>query len=52
MEITIRVHTGEKKKKMSQGKAYKQYLGNTENQAELIDRFCCNHKSGNNRLYF
>ena len=25
--------------KMSQGKAYKQYLENTENKAELIDRF-------------
>ena len=29
--------------KMSQGKAYKQYLENTENKAELIDRFCKIH---------
>ena len=28
--------------KMSQGKVYKQYLENTENKAELIDRFCKN----------
>ena len=26
--------------KMSQGKAYKQYLENTDNQAQLSDRFC------------
>ena len=26
--------------KMSQGKAYKQYLENTKNKGELIDRFC------------
>ena len=31
--------------KMSQGKAYKQYLENTENKAELIDRFCKIHPS-------
>ena len=29
--------------KMSQGKAYKQYLENTENKAELIDQFCKIH---------
>ena len=29
--------------KMSQGKAYKQYLENTENKAEIIDRFCKIH---------
>ena len=28
---------------MSQGKAYKQYLENTETKAELIDRFCKIH---------
>ena len=29
--------------KMSQGKAYKQYLENTDNKAQLIDRFCKIH---------
>ena len=29
--------------KMFQGKAYKQYLENTENKAKLIDRFCKIH---------
>ena len=29
--------------KMSQGKAYEQCLENTENKAELIDRFCKIH---------
>ena len=28
---------------MSQGKAYKQYLANTENKAEFIDQFSKRH---------
>ena len=36
---TVRVYMGENTQEMLQGKAYQQYLENTENKAELIDWF-------------
>ena len=34
---TVRVYMGENTQEMLQGKAYQQYLENTENKVELID---------------